>query len=355
LIELLVVIAIIAILIGLLLPAVQKVREAAARTQCANNLKQLGLALQNHAATHDGKFQAGVIHAGWLIGPAPTQPQQYHGPEGNFTAAQGYVVYNHSGFIALLPHIEQGNIFGQYDYRNAASLGDVVGGTIGGAPPPGNANRSVVAGAYLKLLVCPSDENPPGSLGSATTGVYENAGAQRSNYLLSAGGYSSYSGYGGITDGVPYYRMLYSAVPKNIRGVFGHNGSARIPDIKDGTSNTIAIGESKQSHVTGQNGNNGPFWGLGSEGAVLGYSGPLALSAAASNSNPWTPNHAAGSCYDNANARCHYEGGFGSYHAGVTQFVFCDGSVRPINDGVNPAAFAAVGTAAGVEKVTIDF
>src|SRR5262245_30870574 len=111
LIELLVVIAIIAILIGLLVPAVQKVREAANRTQCENNLKQIGLALHSFDDVHK-RLPAALIHSGRYNHPNAIP---YSGPEVRYTGP--YVVYNHTGFVALLPYIEQGPLFKQYNYQ----------------------------------------------------------------------------------------------------------------------------------------------------------------------------------------------------------------------------------------------
>jgi prepilin-type N-terminal cleavage/methylation domain-containing protein/prepilin-type processing-associated H-X9-DG protein len=183
LIELLVVIAIIAILIGLLLPAVQKVREAAARMQCQNNLKQLALALHSH---HDatGGFPPGKTG------------NNYPG------VASGF-----SGFVFLLPYIEQDNLYRQITLT--VSPND----TLNAAP------RAI----RVSTFVCPSDpvQTVP-------------AGGAPQNYRLNQG-----------------YNILYSGIPGGSTnaamppadGPFWDNSKIKMTEIMDGTSNTVAMSE----------------------------------------------------------------------------------------------------------------
>lgn len=188
LIELLVVIAIIAILIALLLPAVQQAREAARRTQCKNNLKQLGLALHNY---HD-VYKSFVYRKGGAIN---------HGGTGNARGNANRL----SGYLGLLPFIDQGPLF------EVIQAGDTANNIPAGGPPgwagwdPWNVT--------LTMFLCPSDG--------------KDSDTRRSNNYIFCVGDSSI----GVNNN------------RTVRGLFGYQRCVQIRDITDGTSNTIAMSE----------------------------------------------------------------------------------------------------------------
>jgi prepilin-type N-terminal cleavage/methylation domain-containing protein/prepilin-type processing-associated H-X9-DG protein len=326
LIELLVVIAIIGVLVGLLLPAVQKVRESAARTKCGNNLHQMGLALQ---AYHDanGRFPPAKINSGSSgLGPSfyPNQP---------------FLVYNHTGFVLLLPHLEQENLYKLYDFSYPSSNSAWANPPATPQPLargglPANHPNATVVGTYLPIYACPSDKMPSVE-NEAGQGPYSRTNARRSNYLFSCGATNDYT-------------STYNPT-RNYSGAFGTNGAARITDIKDGTSNTIAIGESKQDHTYA---GYGPYWGSGTHTAVQGYTGGV-----------WSPtlppdgfnvNYPWGRVVDGGTGtagQLQYAWGFGSWHTGGANFVLCDGSVRFIPDSISFPLFQALNTIAGGEIV----
>jgi prepilin-type N-terminal cleavage/methylation domain-containing protein/prepilin-type processing-associated H-X9-DG protein len=194
LIELLVVIAIIGILVGLLLPAVQKVREAAARAQCQNNLKQLGLALHNY---HDvlRKLPPGYVAAGpYVDGTTDTAPGWAWG-------------------TFLLPYLEQGNLYSQL-------------------PLSQSVQNCPAAQTVVNLFICPSDLTPQGSFavtGASWTTVCQ---APPSSYAACCGGGTSTTAATG-------------------NGCFYRNSCVRLTDITDGTSNTIFIEERAFANVQG--------------------------------------------------------------------------------------------------------
>jgi prepilin-type N-terminal cleavage/methylation domain-containing protein/prepilin-type processing-associated H-X9-DG protein len=222
LIELLVVIAIIAILIGLLLPAVQKVRDAATRTQCQNNLHNIGIALHNY---HDvnGQFPSGVLRNNGESRPSPQ-------------------LYDYWSWMAqLLPFVEQEPIWKQADawqrkgngYLHATSpyywwpWGDFWANWSTAAPNP-------AVGEMVKTWQCPADTR---TLRAQVTGDIS-VGGLGPNYPVAL---TAYVGVGGIQ--ADFYRGG-SYNPGNIpEGIFYHNSKTRIADVKDGTSNTMMVGE----------------------------------------------------------------------------------------------------------------
>ncbi len=314
LIELLVVIAIIAILIALLLPAVQQAREAARRTQCKNNLKQWGLALHNY---HD---VANVFPAALLSSGRYNSTTYYTG---------NTAVKNVPGWIMLLPYIEQGNLYAQFDANLPAS-----GSNPYGLPLQGNdagVTNAPVTSARVAELECPSSptagetssSNPGGQ------GFYDRDEARRTNYLFATGVFTDYNApwkaYGGDIR----------------RGMFGNDGAAKIRDIKDGTSNTIAIGESiGGTYKTSTS--YGP-WGLQGlhtccHGRVVSNS-TTAVAVANTNVNSYERDWSINSAWQGRDDGKTYAWVFGSVHTGGAQFLMADGSSRFISENIDYRTF----------------
>lgn len=188
LIELLVVISIIAILIGLLLPAVQKVREASNRMQCANNLKQIGIALHNYHGDYN-RFPSSARAAGLTTSP------------------------RHSWMTYLLPYVEQQNLEKQYDYNY--SWGDPV--------------NLPVTSRRINLYQCPSADDP-----GRLDGIPE---ASTWTGLVAVTDYAA-------TQSVDPRLVTLGLVDSDGPGILLRNSKPRFADIIDGTSNTIAVAES---------------------------------------------------------------------------------------------------------------
>jgi prepilin-type N-terminal cleavage/methylation domain-containing protein/prepilin-type processing-associated H-X9-DG protein len=294
LIELLVVIAIIGVLLGLLLPAVQKVREAAARLQCKNNLKQIGLALHNYHDTQQ------AFPPGYLAFPSYS--------DGATDTAPGW------GWAAfILPQLEQEPLYRQIDFSHSVA-------------------SSPAAQVLVKLYLCPSDPTPPGPFLVADPFGGPLAPAAPSSYAACVGGdESDTTGPAGL-------------------GAFYRNSRTRLTDITDGTSNTMLVGERAWSNANG-------VWAGAVPGGVL-RRGPLNPNpGSASASSPSATLVLAHSHLNNATTDTDAGlDDFSSRHTGGSNFLFADGSVHFVRsvpgdnaDGSYTAdglAFQALGTLA---------
>ena len=291
LIELLVVIAIIAILIGLLLPAVQKVREAAARTTCQNNLKQVSLAIANYESAYQ-KLPPAIAVRG--TGAAPLN-------------------YGASLLAFLLPYVEQENVYRQMPQTIFDTTGTPAKSTLTqswwNAPgmisiAPGTNNGP--ATARIKTFECPSDD-------VATTSVSYGVAAYQ--YTANLTIYGGYFGPGALASalGKTNYIAAAGAIGDAVSdtgvanpfwskyaGTYRPNSGERITAILDGTSNTIAVGESLGGTT------------VPNRDSVLSWMGAGTMPMAWSLIDPaqWYT--------------------FGSKHTGMVLFGFMDGSVRSL-------------------------
>ncbi len=206
LIELLVVIAIIAVLIALLLPAVQAAREAARRSQCINNLKQIGLAMHNYISTNDS-VPLGASLQPFAVGG-------YYTAANNSTNGNMWNWDSWSGHALMLPYLEQNPVYSSINFMYSTG-----GSNQNGVAEPAYYINSTAMNTVLGVLGCPSD--------GSWNKVKSNGGVNICSYGLSMGT-STYS---------------TSAVGQPVTGLFGYQTLVTLSQITDGTSNTIAFGE----------------------------------------------------------------------------------------------------------------
>jgi prepilin-type N-terminal cleavage/methylation domain-containing protein/prepilin-type processing-associated H-X9-DG protein len=299
-IELLVAIAIISMLAALLLPAVQQAREAARRTQCTNNLKQLALAAQNFHAAQD-KFPSGGHPA---VGNSP--------PTGGTNV-----------FVELLTYIDQANLYDQWDrddnYKN------VVGGT------------DAIQAQVINILLCPSDPLP--------ADVVQHSAAVTPEWSWGFYGMSSYGGNAGTRS------LPFPVVSRD--GVFFIDSRVRMADIRDGASNTLLFGERyhfdpewdlRQPIVSP---GIAPLTQLGKWGFVAGppgIMGNLTLHSA----EPINYRMPTGGDVLELLSR---SAAFGSDHPGGANFAFADGRVRFVSQSTALSILQALSTRCGKEVV----
>ena len=290
LIELLVVIAIIAVLIALLLPAVQQAREAARRTQCKNNLKQIGLALHNYHDSHR------VFPPGWIAVDEFRMPSAHEGTSGVGWGA------------AILPYIEQDAIYRLFN----PSL-----------PLTDPANASFLQ-SQVNAYKCPSDPQP------LQFDLHEEGGGSVLARLPIAN-YIAVFGPESLDDcelSAGNAPVLPDGTCKG-SGMFYHNSSVKMASLTDGTSGTFMVGE-RRTRVDMD-------WYTSWPGMVAEGEEAFQRVCGSADHVPNDPHH-------------HFDD-FSSNHTGGAQFCLADGSVRFISENIDSGVYQSLATIQGGEVV----
>jgi len=317
LVELLVVIAIIGVLIALLLPAVQAAREAARRTQCGNNLKQLGIAFHNYHDTNR-VFPPSGLNQG-AIGAAPYVPIN--------------TIMNTSGFVLLLPYIEQQALYSRYNMNASACSSTYSGNLAAPAPIAGDpiaSGNDLVVSTQLASFLCPSDDGLKTMAAGSAYGItaadaklgaktcYEFSTKPSMEFSGAVNGWNAWYG----NNGASQYRAL-----------FGQNSSSNFASIQDGSSNTAAFIETTLLVYNG----NGNAWGyrawvMGGVTLFDNYNNFPSMPLCGGAINCWTYSTAATTYQP---GRVASWGMSGSLHAAGCNVVLADGSVRFVSESTN--------------------
>jgi prepilin-type N-terminal cleavage/methylation domain-containing protein/prepilin-type processing-associated H-X9-DG protein len=306
LVELLVVIAIIGVLVALLLPAVQAAREAARRTRCVNNLKQIGLSIENYESSKKkfplGRYTGDGATTG-ACAPALSLPDT--------TKYQAT-----SGFVLLLPYLEEINLYelarlDQYGLWNDDGAGAYH--TLWQ-----DAQSMKVVTTRPSVYVCPSDTSEPGIKDTS----YEGNEIDNKTIRPAVGSYALSQGTLGPTGSTP-------AIKCGNTGMFMYAIARRRRQLTDGTSKIFAVGE-----VVASDTNNGiNMWTKASR-----YQTSLRTTVNPLNTPPGTGSPITTS------ATYSHNGAFGSEHAGGANFVFVDGHVSFVTDNIAMPTYQALST-----------
>jgi prepilin-type N-terminal cleavage/methylation domain-containing protein/prepilin-type processing-associated H-X9-DG protein len=333
LIELLVVIAIIAVLIGLLLPAVQKVRESASRVKCENNLHQIGLALHAYADANDGFIPSAHV-------------ETCQGGPGNWTNCAYYTGWQ----IQILPYLEQDNLYRTYN----------------NSIPNQAAGNQVFCQSSVPVYSCPSDPRanlvlnpwtiaPDGNDNHSGAGpfIMYRTGSYRCMSGLAGLNTNTWAGFWNEAAGVPVQSgsaAVQNPLKDGGRGAFHNDGNAsglspeRLVTVTDGLSNTIFVGERHfQVGATDEAIRRGPFWADTFNLYNAGATYPKSVGSAY-----LLPDYDKCSTLTGNANYCKY--GWGSLHTGnVINFLFGDGHVTGLPPTIDLDVFIALSTIHGGE------
>lgn len=335
LIELLVVVAIIGVLAALLLPAVQNAREAAHRAQCANNLKQIGLALHNY----ESSFKC--------LPP----PKIYSGSCASLNGGIGWVL-NTTGFTLILSQLEQQPLHNAYNFSQASSNSINANGSPNGKLAGTAFSNTTVVGTAIGSLACPSDVAPD-KIDDNSSPTYSRQQARRSNYVFCSGPYTEIDCVANYPGNNPP-----GSVKLNM-GCFFTDWSVTFRDIRDGQSTTCMVGESLQLKWDTEF---GPYWGSGTHTSSHGVVYSPIPSSGGFNVN-WTafiPNgqptaaQLGGPPGTLNPQKLPYAWAMSSHHPNGLNVCFADGSVHFLKNTINATIWYGLQTIRGSEIISAD-